>query len=108
MLERCSSSHAALRVRVREVRTPVREDPEILGSARRYVSEMRRRRAQAAVVAGVSVQGDGVVRARLREEGPTGTEGNKTHARVGENRAGEGRLSAVDPRQDRNEVRRLA
>ena len=60
--------HAALRVRVRSRRAPVRGDPEVLRSAVDDLPELRRAGAQAAVVAGDSVQGLRLVHHRLRPQ----------------------------------------
>ena len=60
------SADAPLRIPVRRVRAPLRGDPEVLGSADRRLPEVRRPGQQAALVAGDSVQGIGLVHHRLR------------------------------------------
>src|SRR5262252_2427782 len=63
------TDHAPVRIRMRHLRTPLREDSEVLRSARGELPEMRRRRTKTAVFPRHSVQGERLVYHRLREEG---------------------------------------
>ena len=62
-------ANASVRISMRPVCAPLRGHPEVLGPPHRRVPEVRRGGAQAAVVAGDSVQGVGLVHHRLRARG---------------------------------------
>src|SRR5947208_13443819 len=62
--------YAPVRIRMRRLRRAIRADPEIFRPAGRRMPALRQKdRAQAAVVAGDSIQRNGLVHHRLRAEG---------------------------------------